>query len=215
MPDARTLDLLVITPPEDLNGETDTLVSLVEAGLTAIHVRKPHHRPADLEKWLTRLPPLLRPHTVVHGPPEMARGFALAGWHERDRGLEPFRPSPPDTPLGLRSGAVHTVEGLRSALDAFDRVLFSPVYPSISKPGYGPTEPAQRKAVSTLLKQGPCGSRRARVFALGGITPDKLDQLRSWGFDGGALLGAIWLSPDPVAAFLEFQKQSSPSPVSA
>lgn len=213
MPNARALELLVITPPEDVAGEMDTLVSLVEAGLTAIHVRKPHHRPAGLAKWLTRLPPLLRTRAVVHGPPELARNFGLAGWHERDGGIADLRE--PASEIGLRSRAVHTAESMRNALGAFDRILFSPVFPSISKPGYGPADTTERESVSTFLKQCPPSSRRARIFALGGVTPDKLSQLRSWGFDGAALLGAVWLSPNPVAAFLEFQKQSITAPLFA
>lgn len=215
MVDARAFALIIVTPPEDLAGEIDTLVSLVDAGLTAIHVRKPHHTPADLDKWLTRLPQPLRSRAVVHGPPELAHKFGLAGHHQRDAGQGALPACATGaSPGGLRSRAVHSKDALRAALGAFDRVLFSPLFPSISKPGYGPADTTERESVSNFLRQHPPDSRRTRVFALGGITPDKLGQLRSWGFDGAALLGAIWLSPNPLNAFLEFQKQSLTAPLS-
>ena len=41
-----------------------------------------------------------------------------------------------DPPAGFSSKACHDVEGVRDALGVFSAVLISPVFPSISKPGY-------------------------------------------------------------------------------
>ena len=46
---------------------------------------------------------------------------------------------------------------------------------------------------------------RDRRLALGGIEADKLAAVREAGFAGAAVLGAVWQSPDPVAAFRQLQ----------
>jgi thiamine monophosphate synthase len=42
---------------------------------------------------------------------------------------------------------------------------------------------------------------RTSVFAIGGVDGDGLERCRDLGFDGGALLGAVWNEADPVRAF--------------
>ena len=59
--------------------------------------------------------------------------------------------------------------------------------------------------ISSLLKSRTSNERRTAVLALGGITAARLPQIRALGFDGVAVLGAIWQAADPVAAFCEIQ----------
>jgi thiamine-phosphate pyrophosphorylase len=44
------------------------------------------------------------------------------------------------------------------------------------------------------------------VYALGGITPERLSAVRDAGFAGAGILGAVWAQDDPVAAFQNFQR---------
>jgi thiamine-phosphate pyrophosphorylase len=46
------------------------------------------------------------------------------------------------------------------------------------------------------------------VFALGGVAVGKLARVRALGFDGAAVLGAVWQAADPVAAFEALQIES-------
>lgn len=73
--------------------------------------------------------------------------------------------------------------------------FLSPIYGSISKPGYEAAFPDADALASALA------GARYPVLALGGVTPDKFEELRELGFAGAALLGAVWQAPDPVAAF--------------
>lgn len=43
-----------------------------------------------------------------------------------------------------------------------------------------------------MRKAGESGLIDGKVVALGGVTPDKLSELRAWGFGGAAVLGALW-----------------------
>jgi thiamine-phosphate pyrophosphorylase len=121
---------------------------------------------------------------------------------------------------GVRSGvrlamftsrSCHDLATLRAALGPYDSVFFGPVFPSISKPGYATQLTAQVERcfppneISSLLNSRTSGERRTTVLALGGITADRLPQIRALGFDGVAVLGAIWQAADPVAAFCEIQ----------
>lgn len=202
-------DLLVLTPPNDPPGEADALLRMVDAGLQWVHVRKPAHKPHELARWLEALPSSLRARGILHGHPTLVQPYGLAGWHERDGIKNVSHTIPP----GLHSRALHSAEAVHRSLNQYDRILFAPVFPSISKPDHGPASPEKVESVSTILRQNPLQTRRARVFALGGIAPERLQAVADWGFDGAALLGAIWLSPDPVAAFQSFQNRPITSPV--
>jgi thiamine-phosphate pyrophosphorylase len=101
------------------------------------------------------------------------------------------------TPARLRSRAVHTLSALRDSLQHYDRLLLSPVFPSLSKPGHGPSADfvfSDLRAVFAL-------PRRAEIVALGGIDAARISACREVGFDAVAVLGALWQAADPVRAF--------------
>ncbi len=75
----------------------------------------------------------------------------------------------------------------------FDYAFLGPVYPSISKPGYGP-----KGGADLLTGQIPHGEGHIAAVALGGIEPERLAAIRRAGFAGAAMLGGLWrdLSPE-------------------
>ncbi|MBO9637556.1 MAG: thiamine phosphate synthase [Siphonobacter aquaeclarae] len=85
-----------------------------------------------------------------------------------------------------------------------DMVFFSPVFPSISKPGYGPTAPLAETAaeISRIRQEIPV---LPLLIALGGVTPANVRMLVAAGFDGAAVMGTLWQAPDPVAALRALQ----------
>jgi thiamine-phosphate pyrophosphorylase len=130
------------------------------------------------------------------------------------------------------SRSCHDLTTLRAALGHYDSVFFGPVFPSISKPGYTteltvkvervvPTRSLKNKdlnasgrrvpptEISSLLNSRTANGRRTAVLALGGITAERLPQVRALGFDGVAVLGAVWQANDPVAAFCEIKSAFS------
>jgi thiamine-phosphate pyrophosphorylase len=127
-----------------------------------------------------------------------------------------------DAPAGFTSRSCHDLTTLRACLGVFDSVFFGPVFPSISKPGYGPLqhrsgEPRSGEreradghgfahapryddvAQALAARTGP--ERRTIVLALGGINAFTSGVAMRLGFDGVAVLGAVWQAPDPIAAF--------------
>jgi len=78
-----------------------------------------------------------------------------------------------------------------------------PVFTSHSKPGYGPMPEPERAQLSTMLVARTPVQRTTEVIAIGGISTPVLGECSALGFDGAAVLGALWDAPDPVAAFVD------------
>jgi thiamine-phosphate pyrophosphorylase len=204
----------MISPEHDDPREIAVLGALLAAGLERYHVRKPHWTAAQLETWVRTLPAEWRPRLVLHSHHELVATLGLGGYHWRDdkvgRGV-PDEPQfdtahpegSPDLPITSRS--CHDFARLWASLGHYDSVFFGPVFSSISKPGHGPSDNFSTGELSSLLNSRTADERRTAVLALGGVTAVRLPQIRALGFDGVAVLGAVWQADDPVAAFCEIQ----------
>lgn len=87
----------------------------------------------------------------------------------------------------MLSSSVHQPE-IISEQQHFDYLFLSPVFNSISKPGYA----GFADASFTLQKSSP----QPEVIALGGIDATNIHQLKAMNFDGAAVLGSIWQQPE-------------------
>lgn len=185
------MKLLLISPEDHDERELPALPRLFAAGLTHYHVRKPAWPRARLAAWLRSVPAGLHPHLVLHTHHTLAAEFAVGGLHEREKSAPVSH--------AFTSRACHTLASLRATLGHVDRVLLSPIFPSISKPGHGPRLPLG--AIALALAERSISERRTEVIALGGIDATRLADCRTLRFDGAATLGAVWGAPDPVEAF--------------
>jgi thiamine-phosphate pyrophosphorylase len=204
------MHLVLISPEGEDARETAVLGELFAAGLTRYHVRKPTWSSAQLEAWVRSLPVEWRPRMVFHQHHELVAVLGLGGCHWRDEsgtGVPPVYlcAHEQDARATFTSRSCHDLATLRAALGYYDAVFFGPVFSSISKPGHGPIDDATLQQLSTLLAQRTPAERRTAVLALGGVTADRLTRCAELGFDGVALLGAVWQAADPLAAFNEFQ----------
>ena len=191
--------LIVISPEAEDARELAVLAELFAAGLEDYHLRKPTWSRAQLAAWLRAVPDSLHSRIVLHSHHDLAAEFAVGGLHDRDQPTQNAFHSYAGTrpPIHLRSRAVHTLSALRDSLEDYDRLLVSPVFPSLSKPGHGPSADfsfADLRAIFAL-------PRRAEIVALGGIDAARIPTCREVGFDAVAVLGAIWQAADPVRAF--------------
>jgi thiamine-phosphate pyrophosphorylase len=184
------MKLIVISPESEESREQSVLALLFAAGLTSYHLRKPTWTRDQLAAWLRVLPSEFHSRIVLHSHHDLTTEFQVGGVHNGPTAT-PFAP--------LRSHAIHSIVELRGLLDARARLLFSPVFASISKPGYGPTFDHEELRSALALP------RRAEVIALGGINASRIPTCGDLGFDGVAVLGAIWQAADPVRAFTEVQ----------
>ncbi len=102
-------------------------------------------------------------------------------------------PTPPTLLEDLRRQGCRLSTGIHSTADLprsgapWDLLLLSPVFDSISKPGY--------KGRFHSGFRLPHHGSEAKVLALGGVDETNAAQARQMGFDGIGLLGAIWQKP--------------------
>jgi len=171
------VELIAITAPGEVRDEHRKVRALFDAGCRRLHLRKPGWSLPRLRGWLRGIPAALHPRLVVHHETRLGRDFALAGFHRRRRAWVP----------GTVSLACHRPAELRALPRGLDYVCYAPVFASISKPRHGPDRgsgPALRAALARH-----CGPP---VLALGGITPERLGEIRDRGFAGAAVLGWLW-----------------------
>jgi thiamine-phosphate pyrophosphorylase len=186
------MNIVVISPESADARETGAMEGLFAEGLRRYHVRKPLWSGEELEAWLLRLPAEWRSRIVLHGNPELAESLGLCGSHERDEGgIAPER--------GF-SRSCHDLQSLWQHLQIYEQILFGPVFPSLTKDGYGPAEDFQWDELQSVLTTARTEGD-ARVLAIGGITAARLPRCAELGFDGAAVLGAVWNDPDPVRAY--------------
>jgi len=200
------MELTVVSPEGEEAREGGVLAALFAAGLARYHVRKPLWAPARLEAWLAAWPPEARRRMVLHQHHELAARLAVGGRHWRDDGAAPARP----TGGGFTSRSCHDLATLAAALGRYDAVLFGPVFPSISKPGHGAGRAVAEVAAGlqrarAVLEARHGRARRTSVLALGGVTAASVGRCREAGFDGVAVLGAVWSAADPLGAFAELR----------
>ena len=193
------MKIVIISPEGDAPREHTVLAALCSAGLERYHVRKPGWPREQLAAWLAGVPVIWRQCLVLHQHHALAAEFGCGGVHCKD-GHAVSEMAQGGTLF--RSHACHDLAALESSLGRFDSVFFSPVFPSISKPGYGPA--TALGAVTEILRRRTVAERRTSVIALGGIVPANVGRCAELGFDGVAVLGALWSAPDPLAVFEQF-----------
>ena len=173
---------ILITLPRILKNEAETLAALCGAGVSVIHIRKPEASEPEIEELLKTLQALGADMSrlTIHYNEPLARKYGLGGVHLR---IEELLAGAGE---GLRrSCSAHGwTEAERAATDA-DYVFLSPLFDSISKPGY-------RSAVDPAEAAERLRRRKGRIVALGGIRPANIARVRRIGFDGAAVLGAAW-----------------------
>lgn len=173
---------ILITLPRILKIEAETLAALCGAGVSVIHIRKPEASEPEIEELLKTLQALGADMSrlTIHYNEPLARKYGLGGVHLR---IEELLAGAGE---GLRrSCSAHGwTEAERAATDA-DYVFLSPLFDSISKPGY-------RSAIDPAEAAERLRRRKGRIVALGGIRPANIARVRRIGFDGAAVLGAAW-----------------------
>ena len=101
----------------------------------------------------------------------------------------------PELLIGVSTHSVTEVQ--RATESGADFVTFGPVYATPSKAAFGPPQGLQALAEA-------CHATFLPVFALGGITPQRLSETLQTGAAGIALISAILADPDPRQAAKTF-----------
>jgi thiamine biosynthesis protein ThiS len=159
-----------------------------------IVIRAPSVTAAEYTDWVTVGSAARRPGgsaIFVHRRPDVAAAIDADGLQLRQEDLSP-RDARTVFPVGSIGVSVHNREEAQAALYAgADFVVAGTVFESTSHPG------RPGRGIEWLRGFRDLG---APVIAIGGITPERVHEVRDAGAAGLAVISAIWDQADPVAA---------------
>ncbi len=177
---------IVITLPDFLEHEAERIVALLRRpDVQLIHLRKPDSTAGQLAQLIEQIPSVYYSQLVLHQHFQLAQQYHLYGIHLNHRW-----PQRPAQWQGSVSTSCHSIDELRQCLaqqPAYNYLSLSPIFDSVSKPGYHAAFTAQQLADARQE-----GLLTPRVLALGGVTFARLEQVRQMGFGGGMILGDAW-----------------------
>lgn len=181
--------LIAITPPYIYKDEAKRIAEALKGRFDRVHIRKPESTREEMVRLLNEIPENLRCRISLHDHHELVKQFGIGGIHLNKR-----NPNAPADWKGILSCSIHDPGQIKSGSNgakSFDYVFLSPVFPSISKPGYLP-----RYTFEELTEVA-----NQQVVALGGVTYENMQQIKEAGFGGAAMLTEAWRHPLDMTAF--------------
>lgn len=202
---AKAMDrLILISDPGRPAEEARLINSMFAEGLSLFHLRKPEHKPEELSRLLGAIDPAYRsrivlPFSLAQTMPSLFPEYRKVHFFEQLReGTKPEYFGTLKARGYTLSTSVHEVATLETLSPAFAYTFLGPVFDSISKPGYAGMD---RSALRLLSE-----ARKTKVFALGGVDAHNCLEALALGFDGIAVLGAVWRHKDPLEQFKRIQQ---------
>ncbi len=183
--------MLIVISDSDFGSDEGQLVNqLFQSGLDLFHIRKYGASVESLSKLIGQIDVEYHAKLVLHHDHEWGRSMGLKRFHYSERDREEWKAH---SWSGVKdheiySTSVHSLDEFNELPVHFDYAFISPVFDSISKPDY--------KGVKFDLNQRR--NDHTKLIGLGGIRKENIRELIQLGFDGAALLGAVWNSENPV-----------------
>jgi len=182
-----------------------SLLQQVEAallgGVRAVQLREKDLSAAELLPLARELRDLTRAHharLLINDRIDVALAVDADGVHLGGHSLPPATARRLLGPERLIGVSTHHVDEITAAAQAgADFVTFGPVFATASKAAYGP-------ALGLDGLSAACRNAPLPVFALGGITAERLPQLHAANCHHAAAIGAILAAPDATVAARPF-----------
>jgi thiamine-phosphate diphosphorylase len=177
----------------------DIVAGAVDGGARAVLLREKDLDDDERGALAEELRAVLDPvgGVLVHGGLPRAAGTDAVHLSARD----PF-PVPRPALVGR---SCHSAEELdRASAEGCDYVLLSPVFPTASKPGYGPA--LGLDGFAQLVPDAPV------AYALGGVLPADVPGCLAAGAYGVAVMGPVMRDPGVVPAYLAALEKRQPGP---
>jgi len=192
--------ILVITPETMVQNEPEVINQMFREGLDLLHIRKPKISREEMKNFLYRIDKEFYPKLVLHGYGDLGKDHHISRFHirEADRNAGIYKSY---VEKNILSTSVHDMKTYDELGKEWEYSFFSPVFPSISKKGYGKD--------STLIEELKYrNNQEVKLIALGGINENNICEVFENGADGAALLGAVWNSDQPLNTFKKCRKNA-------
>lgn len=165
--------IIAITRPDFFKGESERINEILKNNEACfVHIRKPMASREQIENLLKTIDSTFYSRLKLHDHFELLKKFPVGGIHLNSR--NPIN----NVDAKAISKSFHTLEEIENT-KGLDYFFLSPIFDSISKPGY-------KAAFDPHVL--PPKLKGKRAIALGGVTPSKYSIIKSLGFSGAALL---------------------------
>lgn len=186
------MDVVVLTSSGNNNGELNRLIELFDHGLETLHVRKPKMPKVEVEEFIVSIPKKYHNRIIIHGHYDLAIKYKLKGVHlHRRHRSNSWRNRWKRFLLKLKRPGIeitatfHTIQSLTESKVSFSYVFLGQMFTSSSM--FNSSSSSGIKMLKKVI-----GDSASPVYALGGISNDKLDKIQSAGFHGVGLSSAVF-----------------------
>ncbi|TYS60917.1 thiazole tautomerase TenI [Sutcliffiella horikoshii] len=193
------MQLHLITDGKKTKEELVAILSEVHESVDFIHVREKHRSAQEVFELVDELirSGVQPGKVIINDRVDVAHVLHVGGvqlaYHSL--GVSEIRRNFPELRIGK---SVHSYEeAIQAEIDGADFILFGHIYSTSSKEGLVPKGLMELKKLTKSLK--------VPVIAIGGISPDKLQELRASGAAGIAVMSGIMDAKDNVRAAKAFQ----------
>ncbi len=185
----------VLSPTGSVRNEAKIVCELFEKGLQSYHLRKPRWNPDRVQAWIKSIPKIYRSRIILHQFPELVEKFGLGGFHIRcDEAV------PDSLPAEKISAQCQHYADIEKCDKRFRCLMLGPIFPKPDRDLTVPARTLQEYAAIVAYHRKQGGT--AKIFAFGGVSENNVKQCRKMGFDGVAVVGAVWDDgKEPVPAF--------------
>lgn len=191
------MKIVVVSAPHNEVNEVEEVVRMFDAGLKHFHIRKPRLNKNELADYIRRYPDKFRKRMVLHSYHGLADQFGLGGIHlsrqHRKRGrlyqlrIWIKRKLNPDL---IVTRTFHKLTDITNDRRRYSYAFLSPVFDSVTRSSLAGG--FSRRALLIIIPQA-----RQPIYALGGITTERLRETAENGFHGAVFHGSIWESDTP------------------
>ncbi|WP_459210015.1 thiamine phosphate synthase [Aquimarina rhabdastrellae] len=188
--------LIVLTSEQDLTNEAQQINTLFDKGLEILHLRKPSFDIEGYRKLLKGIAPQYYNRIMIHEHHRLCNEFKLRGIHLQEQprwdlgnGLKDYVTAYTNQDFKV-SSSFHSKEEIIACDVAFEYVLLSPVFGSISKAGY------EGKGFDVT-------DIDSTIIGMGGINASTIPEAIKLGFKGVGILGGVWNTTSSEISFME------------
>ena len=195
--------LLLVTDRHLVRGRSlsTVLSQAIMAGVPAMQLRERDLPTGELLPLAQEIHSLTVPRSVpliLNDRVDLVLALNLDGVHIRANSLPVSVARRPIGPNRLIGVSTHSVEAVQQANhDGADYIIFGPIFDTPSKRSFG--TPLGLDVLADV-----CRNSMVPIFAIGGITSERVRDVRRAGAHGVAVIGALLTSVDISSAIREF-----------
>ncbi|HPA35463.1 MAG TPA: thiamine phosphate synthase [Chitinophagales bacterium] len=197
------MKICVYTPEQELENEISLLSAMMEEGADYLYIRKPEMDDFSLVDYMEKFDPKYY-SKIITSSLIITKEFDLAGYHFT-RDIIQRNTLYNDKVLDwlhqhhkISSVTAHDTRDILQYGGRFKHILVAPLFRSISKINHEKNWDMQ--SLADLIGNSASFSS---FIAQGGIDTSRISNVQSMGFNGIALLGALWQSPEDALKKME------------